>query len=227
MSTHTTSWTLIREAARGGPAERGAFAKRYEPLIRAYLGARWKNSPLAQEIGDACQDFFIDCFREDGPLSRVQQGKEGGFRPFLYGVARIIALRWEERMTRQRVRPPEDEFDMGEIESNETQLSLAFDRAWAKVVLEEAADRQRHAAENKGEDAQKRVELLSLRFREGLPIREIAKLWETDAARLHHQYAKARDEYSQALFEVVSVHFPQASTADIQRECVEILTMLR
>ena len=71
------------------------------------------------------------------------------------------------------------------------------------------------------------MELLHLRFREGMPIRDIAKLWETGADDLHREYAKARDEYSQALFEVVRFHSPNASRAEIQTECVELLTMLK
>lgn len=227
MANQTTCWTLINAAAEGESDEREAFAVRYEPLIRAYLGARWRDSSLAQEIGDACEDFFVDCFREGGPLARVERGGEGGFRPFLYGIARIIALRWEERIARQRARPTAQNVDVGEIESNETQLSKVFDRAWARVVLQEAGQRHQQQAEQSGPKAMKRMELLQLRFREGMPIRDIAKLWESRADDLHHEYAKARDEYSQALFEVVRFHSPNASRGEIQRECVELLTMLK
>jgi hypothetical protein len=38
----------------------------------------------------------------------------------------------------------------------------------------------------------RRVELLTLRFHEAMPIREIARLWGVDAASLHHEYAQAR-----------------------------------
>ncbi|MCG8653269.1 MAG: hypothetical protein MI861_25745 [Pirellulales bacterium] len=227
MPTQTTCWTLIDAAAAGDVDDRELFARRYEPLIRAYLGARWRSSPLAQEIGDACQDFFVDCFRDGGPLARVERGRAGGFRPFLYGIARIVALRWEEKNARLRARPTADEIDFGEIESDETELSQVFDRAWAKVVLQEAGQRHKERAEQAGPEAMKRVELLQLRFREAMPIRDIAKLWETDAAHLHRQYAKARDEFSQALHDVVSFHHPDASPADVQTECLELLTMLR
>lgn len=227
MPTQTTCWTLIDAAAAGDVDERDLFARRYEPLIRAYLSARWKGSPLAQEISDACQDFFVDCFRDGGPLARVERGRAGGFRPFLYGVARIVALRWEEKNARQRVRPTADEVDFSDVESEETELSQVFDRAWAKVVLQEVGERHREQAAQSGPEAVRRVELLQLRFQEGMPIREIAKLWETDAALLHRQYAKARDEFSQALHEVVSFHHPDAAPAEVQRECLELLTMLR
>ena len=53
-----------------------------------------------------------------------------------------------------------------------------------------------------------RVELLRLRFEENLPIRAIAELWATDAAKLHHAYALARQEFKAALLEVVTFHQP-------------------
>lgn len=226
MSTITTCWTLIDAAAEGVSDEQQAFAARYEPLIRAYLGARWKHSPLAQEIGDASQDFFVECFRDDGPLGRAERGREGGFRAFLYGIARMIALRWEERISRQLARPMAGEIDLALIESDETQLSQIFDRSWARVILEGAWQRHQEQAELLGPEAEKRVELLRLRFREGLPIREIAKLWQAEAAYLHREYSKARDEFSQALYDVVAFHHPTASSGDIQRECLELLSAL-
>lgn len=45
-SSDSTRWTLIRDAAEGVPAARDEFARRYESVIRAYLGARWRGSPL-------------------------------------------------------------------------------------------------------------------------------------------------------------------------------------
>jgi RNA polymerase sigma-70 factor (ECF subfamily) len=227
MANQTTCWTLIRDAAAGGGDQRAAFATRYQPLIRAFLGARWKNSSLSAEIEDACQDFFVDCFREGGPLDRVEATREGGFRPFLYGIVRIIALRWEERAGRQRARPMAKEYDVGQIESDETRLSQVFDRAWARTVMEEAGQRHEQQAKKSGQEAMQRVELLRLRFREGLAIREIAKLWDTDPDRLHYEYRKARDEYSQTLYEVVQFHNPGATADQINRECLQLLTVLK
>ena len=227
MEPQQTCWTLIDAAAEPGSAEREAFVERYHPLIRAYLGARWNSPPLSQEIGDACQDFFVDCFREGGPLERVEKERKGGFRAYLYGMARVIALRWEERFARQKSRPVAVGVELGEIASDETEMSRVFDRAWARTILQEAGKRHREQAERDGVDAVRRVELLELRFRDGLPIRKIAELWGEDVVRLHHEYAKARDEYSQALHEVVSFHHPDGAAGEIRRECVELLTALR
>lgn len=227
MPAETTCWTLIEAAANGQAGERNAFAVRYEPLIRAYLGARWKHSSLAQEIADACQDFFVYCFRDGGSLARVERGREGGFRAYLYSTARIIALRWEERASRERVRPAAKDLDFGEIEADETRLSQIFDRAWANVVVQEAASLCKTRAEQSGPEALRRVELLQLRFCEDLPIREIAQRWGLEPAYLHREYAKARDEYSQALFEVVHYYRPDATPGDVHRECLHLVTMVR
>jgi hypothetical protein len=42
MSTQeSTCWTVIAAAAAGCTAQRAVFAQRYQPVIRAYLTARW------------------------------------------------------------------------------------------------------------------------------------------------------------------------------------------
>ena len=66
------------------------------------------------------------------------------------------------------------------------------------------------------------MDLLALRFREGLPIREIAVRWDVDAARLHHEYARARREFHEALVDVVGFHQP-GSPAQIEAECERLL----
>jgi len=225
-SVQTTCWTLIYAASQGESAQREAFTRRYDPVVHAYLLARWKSSPLLQEIDDACQEFFVECFRDSGPLERVERGRAGGFRAFLYGILRNIALRCEQRNARRYARTPADDFDFDVVESEESGPQQAFDRAWTAALLEEASEKQSENAGRLGPEAEKRIELLRLRFRDGLPIREIAKLWETDAARLHREYAKARDEYSQALYDVVAFHHPKASPVELQRECLDLLATL-
>ena len=195
MRSETTCWTLIQAAAAGQPQEREDYANRYGPMVRTYLLARWGNSGLVDEIGDAAQEFFVECFREGGPLDRVERGRAGGFRPFLYGVIRNVALRFEERRAKQRGRSASGLFDFEEVIADEASLSQIFDRAWASSILEEAAERQAKNAKISGPPAMNRVRLLELRFGEGLPIREIAEQWQTDALTLHREYAKARVEF--------------------------------
>ena len=38
----STCWTVIQGAAAGSAADRQDFARRYTPVIRAYLAARWR-----------------------------------------------------------------------------------------------------------------------------------------------------------------------------------------
>ena len=111
------------------------------------------------------------------------------------------------------------------VAADDPSLSREFDRAWARAMLREAARIQEERARAVGEQALKRVELLRLRFQEGLPIRDIAERWQADAAVLHHEYAKARREFKDALMEVVAFHSPGPPAA-IEIECAELLALL-
>jgi RNA polymerase sigma-70 factor (ECF subfamily) len=91
--------------------------------------------------------------------------------------------------------------------------------------MRQAADRQAALAAQGGEAALRRVELLRLRFYEGKPIREIARLWDLDAATLHHEYARGREEFRSALRDVIAFHHP-GSPEDVDRECAQLLSLL-
>jgi hypothetical protein len=69
----------------------------------------------------------------------------------------------------------------------------------------------------------RRVELLRLRFQDGLPIRSIASRWGEDPAKVHHEYATARAEFRAALREVVAFHRPGATAVEIDVACAELL----
>jgi hypothetical protein len=108
MERHeSTCWTVIRDAADGDRDARGIFARRYEPVVRAYLKARWRGSEdRLQNVADAAQEVFIECFRTGGVLDRADRSRPGGFRAFLYGVIRVVALRIEAAPARARDRTP-------------------------------------------------------------------------------------------------------------------------
>ena len=91
--------------------------------------------------------------------------------------------------------------------------------------MREAVRRQEEFAAREGDAAVRRVELLRLRFQEGLPIREVAARWGVDAATLHREYARARRELRAALLEVVAFHHPGAP-AEVERACAELLAHL-
>ena len=221
----STCWTLLRDAATGGEAPRAEFAARYAPVVRAYLAARWRGSTLVRELDDSIQDVFIECLRAGGLLDRARADQPGGFRAFLYGAVRNVALRAEARRARQLAREPMDVLDLQGLPGREEALSRVYDRAWAKAVVREAAERQSALAAQHGAAALRRVELLRLRFHDGMPIREIARLWGLDAASLHHEYARARQEFRSALRDVIASQHP-GSPEDIERECTQLLSLL-
>jgi RNA polymerase sigma-70 factor (ECF subfamily) len=198
---------VVLGAADGRPLDREEFARRYGPPIRAYLGARWPSSNPRGEIDDAVQDVFLECFKEGGALARVERDRPGGFRAFLYGVVRNVARRVEG--AHQDARLPSG-FDPA---SGEEPASRAFDRAWARGLMRQATALQKERARAGGEAAQRRVELLELRFSEGLPIRSIAERWGMKATQVQYEYTCARNEFQAALVDVVRQHDPDGDPA--------------
>ncbi len=158
-------------------------------------------------------------------MDRAEHDRPGGFRPFLYGVIRNVALRVEGKRARGKEQQPPSKMELAEVERVEASLSKVFERTWAESLIREAAERQEQLATQAGEAALHRVELLRLRFREGLAIREIAERWQTDAAVLHHEYARARQEFKAALIEVVAFHQP-GTAEEVEQECAELLASL-
>lgn len=223
-ASESTCWTMIKAAAAGNPRERDGFARQYAPVVRAYLAARWRNSPRLQDVDDAVQEFFVQCFRREGPLQQAGAGKVPSFRAFLYGVACNVARRFEARLRRHGA-PVNGEIRLEEVEANEASLSRVFDRAWAEAIMKQAGVRQRDRAASTSAAAVQRVELLRLRFEENLPIRTIAVQWNVDPARLHHDFAQARKEFRAALLEVVAEHHG-GSPAEVEREAADLLVLL-
>lgn len=218
----STSWGMLGAAAAGSREARAGFAERYEPLVRAYLAARWKGLPLVADLEDAGQEVFVECLRDGGALERVQADRPGGFRAFLYGVIRNVARRFEQ--DRRRVLDLAD-LDPTALAAREETVSRVFDRAWAQSVMRQAAERQAELAAGAGPDARRRLDLLRLRFQEGRPIREIARLWGDDPVVLHREYAKARAEFRAALMDVLATLHPGPHAA-IERECEGLLALL-
>jgi RNA polymerase sigma factor (sigma-70 family) len=216
-----TCWTLIGAAVGGDVAARDEFARLYQPVARTYFAARWHTSPLRSAADDAVQDVFVECFKPSGVLGKANDSPGDGFRPFFHGVLRNVARRHEERQNADRSHRGR----LQDAAADESSLGKAFDRAWAVSLLREAA---RVQAELAGDDERKRrrVELLRLRFQEGLPIREIAGRWDADPAKLHHEYATARDEFRSALHRVLTFHMPTAPAADVDAAGRELLRSL-
>jgi RNA polymerase sigma factor (sigma-70 family) len=214
----TTCWTVIHAAAAGSAADREELARRYLGTVLAYLSARWRGSPLQNDIDDATQEVFVECFREGGVVEAAGEGRVSNFRPFLYGVIRNVARRYESRPARPTA-------PLQEIPSDHASQSQLFDRTWAQAIMVEATRLQARRAAEAGPEAVRRVELLRLRFEANLPIRAIAELWGIDAARLHHAYALARQEFRAALLAVVAFHQP-GTPVEIEQEAACLLKAL-
>lgn len=216
---------MIHGASGGRAEDRETFVRRYGPLVKAYLKARWRSSPQAEDLDDAYQEFFIECFRQGGALDRVQPGRGGGFRAFFYGVLRNVALRAESKRGRQREQQITTGVGLEDLEHREARIHALFERGWARSVMREAAGRQEEEARRLGDEALRRVELLRLRFHDDLPIRVIAERWGADPVRVHRDYAKARREFRQALREVMDFYHPNAPE-EAEKECSRLLGML-
>ncbi len=216
-SPDSTCWTVINGAARGERQHQDDFSRRYAPIVRAYVEARWRRSALCSEADDAVQEVFLECFRAGGVLERVTEERPRTFRAFLYGVTQNVALRFEARAERKRELPAGSAVDLDAIERSEETLSQIFDRAWARALLKEALKLQRTESQSNGERAERRVELLRLRFEKGMPIRDIAAEWKEDPALVHREYLLARKEFRAALVAVLKFHHP-ASDAEVEQE---------
>ena len=216
LTPESTWWPVIRAAAAGSPADREELARRYLGVVRAYLDARWRGSALLPERDDAVQEVFVECFRQGGVLEAAGAGRVPSFRAFLYGVIRNVARRFESRPVRAAGPPPD-------VPADDASQSRLFDRTWAQAIMAEAPVAA--AARRRAVRAVQRVELLRLRFEENLPIRAIAELWKVDAARLHHAYALAREEFRAALLEVVAFHQP-GSKVELEEEAAGLLKAL-
>ncbi len=222
VSSVSTRWTVIRRAAQGIPADQAEFVGRYGSVIRAYLVARWRHTALFDQVEDAAQQVLLDCFKKDGALSRADPDREAGFRAFLYGVVRNVALTVERKRARTRERQTTSSVDLEAFESKEDSCATVFDREWARTLLRDAAEVQLARARKKGPDATRRHRLLALRYGENLPIREIAARWEMDAAVLHREYPKAREEFKRALMDVVR-DLQGGGPEAVEEECTRLL----
>jgi RNA polymerase sigma-70 factor (ECF subfamily) len=218
-----TSWTLIHAAASGDEEARAEFVRRYLPAVRAYLFARWQGGSTRAEVDDAVQEVVLECLRDGGALDTAGAGRVEEFRAFLLGVVRNVALRAERK--RGRIGAREEHAPTAfEPPADEATLSTIFDRAWARTLMRAAGELQVSRARSGDEDARRRLELLKLRFEEGLPIRRIAELWGKDPAWVHHEYARARRDFLDALREVVASHHPGSpdAVARITRELLQM-----
>jgi RNA polymerase sigma-70 factor (ECF subfamily) len=225
IMSDATCWTLIESAAAGDRGARNSFAERYLPLVRAYLEARWRARLSPTELEDAVQDVFVECLKSEGVLEHNRDRRGRGFRAYLLGAVRHVALRIEARGARSLDGVPRPAVELELVPADEESCSRAFDRSWAAALMREAALHHQLRAHTRGAAALRRVELLRRVFQDGLRIADLAREWGVAAAELHREYALARREFSTSLREIVAFHSPESDAA-VERECAELIDLL-
>lgn len=219
----STCWTLVRSAAAGDPDSRAAYCRLYGPVIRAYLAARWRRPVDHEEVADGVQEVFLQCFKPDGALGRAESDRPGGFRAFLYGIARNVAGTIETARERRRREQGGEQLD--HVPSDESTISQVFDRAFAQVLTREArrllADRALP-----GSPAATRLRALELMYEKGLPSREIAKELDLDVAAVYPLMTRARKEFRAALLEVIAAYHPEDTREALERRWSEVFAAL-
>lgn len=223
----TTDWREIRAAAIGDAGARETFARRYQDFVRDRLQRTPGRSLAPEEVDDAAQEVFVECFKQGGVLAAADPDSLAGFRAFLTGVIDNVARRVHERAAIRRKHLTGAPFDSEQpgVPSCHVTPSQQMDRDWAIELLQAAAAGMRERAERLGPQAKRRVELLERRFHDNQPIRAIAAIWQVDAAVLHHQYAKAREEFRQALLQTMASRRPLAAH-ELEAECERLLQLL-
>jgi RNA polymerase sigma-70 factor (ECF subfamily) len=215
-----TCWSLVARAAAGDPPSCSRFGRTYLPLVRGFLALRWRGTKLVEEIDDATQDVFVECFRPDGPLKHADATK-GDFRGYLFGVVRNVALRAEAEARRHQVleaRPT-----LADAADGDPSVSRVFDREWARTLMREAG--QLMLERSTDDKSRLRVELLRLRFGRDLAMPEIAARLDLDLAALHRQYARAREEFRSCLRSIVAFHCVRTET-ELDDECRRLFDLL-
>jgi DNA-directed RNA polymerase specialized sigma24 family protein len=222
----TTSWQLVEGAAAGSGSARAEFAHRYGAMIRRQLERRWRQEPLRQQIEDALQEVFVECLKPHGALVRAEQARGIGFRRFLGAVVSNVAARVETRLARQHRRHPGSPSPES-APASQTSMAQHVDRAWALGVMREAVEEQERRATAIGAKALLRLKLLRLRFEEGRSIPEVAALWNLPATHVHHQYAKARQDFLKALLVAVERRFPEATREELEERARQLVELLK
>src|SRR5205823_4194814 len=98
-----------------------------------------RGSALRDDLDDATQEVFVECFRQGGAVEVAGAGRVPDFRAFLYGVIRNVARRFESRPVRAAGPFPE-------IVADDASQSRLFDRTWAQAIRAQAARLQRERA---------------------------------------------------------------------------------
>lgn len=220
----STCWSVVLGAASGDLEARDRFARRYEPVVRSYLSTRWRVSERHERVSDGVQEVMLECLRPSGALERFDSGRSADFRGFLFGVTRRTAIAIERRWRRdQRVAIRNDVVE--HCDRRSATLSAAFDRTWAQVLCIQGLEclRERLAGYP---DRERREKCLEARFFHNKPPRVIAEEIGTPVEQVYEILKAAKQEFRDALNEVLSQYHPGATRQELEDKCRELASHL-
>ena len=220
----STAWTMILAAGAGEEQARDRFARTYGAVIRAYLAARWHLPAGHESVDDATQEVFVQCFKPLGALNGVDPAGPAQFRSYLFAVVKHVADRIERRERMRRV-PQEELQGLDKIARDDATLSRVFDRAWVAMITRSAWLLMASRIENEHAGPH-RIQILDLRFRDGLPSGEIAERLGLDTDYVYQQLRNAKRDFRSALVEVVGAHHPGATKEEVEARCAELTGLL-
>jgi RNA polymerase sigma factor (sigma-70 family) len=216
-----TSWTLVGRAAAGDAGSREAFARIYGPVISAYLSARWRKPPQHEEVLDAVNEVFLQCFKAGGALGGAEQRRAGGFRAYLYGITRNVAGTLRRRSALD-VGVEEETLERVDAELSPSQT---FDRAFAEAITREARYLMSMWAATDSAAAL-RLKALELMYEESLPSREVAARLGLEPEAVYPLLSRARKDFKAALLQVMAERHLGETRPEIERRCIDVLGAL-
>ena len=222
----STCWSVVLGAAAGETWDREAFSRIYGPVIRRYLAARWRAPVDDPEIEDATQEVFVQIFKPHGALGNLEPTRPGGFRAYLFGIVRNVAL-MVERSDRRRQRRvgTESAFEAEPPVADETTMSQVFDREWLEAITREAKElmTRRWKTRCSGQD---HARLLERRYADGIAPRDIATEMGCSVETVYEALRRAKEEYRTALLDVLGAHHPNESRAQLEQRCADLSQQL-
>lgn len=225
-SRDSTSWSVVFGTARGVPEAQVRFHERYEALIRAYLAARWRLDRAHERVANATQEVFLRCLAPGGALQRVDPARPAGFRAYLLGVVTNVAQE-VERQDRRHHAVRLDATDSGVDVADPVQsASIAFDRAWAELLLCEAWGVVAERLLRKPSGPQ-RLQVLRMRYLEDLPPEEIRQqLGLADLRDVYRIAATGRYQFRIALQQTVASYYPELDPAAVEAKCRQLVELI-
>ncbi|MBI4616647.1 MAG: RNA polymerase sigma factor [Planctomycetes bacterium] len=218
-----TSWTEVRAAADpGNPRSReflSRLCQRYWRPICEYFRSLGRLSP--DEAKDLTQDFFARLLEKEH-LARMDPGR-GSFRGFLKRSIQNYLLDWRRR---EAARRPTGEARLVPLGASpelagEDEASDAFDRDWARALLEAALAELEARLKSSGLAHYHEVFRLHSLHEEGgerPSYRQIAHRLGTSEAVVRKRLARCRRELREIVMKLIQEYAADAEEARAEFE---------